>query len=75
MIAIYPNPAQDNLTINGLSGSENILLTDISGRTLYTYTVNGEAEIQIPVSGLARGMYFVRVSTTTKVKTMKIVKE
>jgi hypothetical protein len=74
-IVLYPNPAQDRLTISGLSGSEDILLTDISGRTLYTYTVNGEAEIQIPVSNLARGMYFVRISTTTKVKTMKIVKE
>jgi hypothetical protein len=70
LIAIYPNPAQDNLTISGLSGSENIILTDISGRTLYTAKANGATEIQLPVNHLAKGMYFVRVNN----KTMKIIK-
>jgi hypothetical protein len=69
-IVLYPNPAQDNLTISGLSGSEDILLTDISGRTLYRGKSDGATEMQIPVSGLAKGMYFVRVNN----KTIKVLK-
>jgi hypothetical protein len=74
-IYVFPNPAQDVLNISGLSGSEDVALTDISGRILYTAKSDGAREIQIQVSNLARGMYFVRISTTTKVKTMKIIKE
>jgi hypothetical protein len=74
-VVIYPNPAQENITISGLLNSENITLTDISGRTLYTAKSNGATEMQIPVSSLASGMYFVRISGNTSVKTVKVVKE
>jgi hypothetical protein len=74
-IVVYPNPVQDRLHLNGLSGKEDIILTDISGRTLYRGKSDGATEMSIPVSSLASGMYFVRISTSTATKTMKVVKE
>jgi hypothetical protein len=74
-IVIYPNPAQDKLCLTGLSGKEEIWLSDISGRTVYTDHVNGSTEIQIPVSHLATGMYFVRITTPTATKIVKIIKQ
>jgi hypothetical protein len=74
-ISCYPNPVQDRLNISGLSGKEDIIINDISGRTLYMYKSDGATEMQIPISGLASGMYFVRISTSTKTKTMKIIKQ
>jgi hypothetical protein len=72
---IYPNPAQNSITISGLSGNEDIILTDINGRTLSTYTANGSTDIQLPVNSLSSGMYFVQISSSTATKTVKIVKE
>jgi hypothetical protein len=74
-IVVSPNPVQDRLHLNGLSGNEDIILTDISGRTLYTGKSDGTTEMNIPVSSLASGMYFVRISTSTATKTMKIIKQ
>jgi Leucine-rich repeat (LRR) protein len=74
-IQIYPNPTQDNLTISGLSGNEDIILTDISGRTLYRGKSDGATEMQIPVSDLAKGTYLLRISSKAIIKTFKVMKE
>jgi hypothetical protein len=73
-IVIYPNPVQYRLNISGLSGNKDVILTDISGRTLYTGKSDGATKMQIPVSSLASGMYFVRISNKTSVRTVKVVK-
>ncbi|MDR1878429.1 MAG: T9SS type A sorting domain-containing protein [Bacteroidales bacterium] len=74
-IFIYPNPVREDITIGGLSGKEDITLTDISGRTIYICKSNGETEVRFPTSHLANGMYFVRISSSTATKTAKVVKE
>jgi hypothetical protein len=73
-IVVYPNPVQDKLHLKGLSGKEDIIISDISGRTLYRGKSDGATEMQIPVDHLASGMYFVRISTTTATKTVKLIK-
>jgi hypothetical protein len=74
-IIIYPNPIENTLNIKGLSGKEDILLTDISGRILYLCKSNGVTEMQIPVNHLANGVYFVRISNGIKTKPVKRVKQ
>jgi hypothetical protein len=74
-IYIYPNPVQDRINISGLSDKEDIVLTDISGRTLYTVKSDGSREMQIPVDHLSSGMYFVRISSNTAVRTVKVIKQ
>jgi hypothetical protein len=74
-IVVYPNPAQDVVRLSGLSGKEDITLYDISGRTVFTSRSEGVKQMQIPVNSLSSGMYFVRISTPTTTKILKVVKE
>ncbi|MDQ3110177.1 MAG: T9SS type A sorting domain-containing protein, partial [Bacteroidota bacterium] len=63
--SVYPNPANDNITIAGLkSGMENINASvfDISGReVILTQTINANGTLD--VSELSPGMYFVQLRT------------
>jgi hypothetical protein len=61
----YPNPAKDVLNVEGVSKVENIALYNIAGTELavsYTYVNNG---LQINTSGLAQGIYLLRVNNQT----------
>ena len=56
-IAVYPNPASEMLYISG-EGIQQVEMMDMAGRTVMTSTAN-----QLNVSGIASGMYMVRVTT------------
>ena len=63
--SVYPNPASDlvRLQLNN-GGNENgtVVISDIAGRTVYTGTrkaTNGL--IEVPVEGLTRGNYIVKL--------------
>lgn len=77
---IYPNPVNENLTLDfGLLMGEDIVINvfDIQGRTLITDQINGESgayQKVISVTSLTDGIYFVRIATNDEVITKKIVK-
>lgn len=59
-LKIYPNPANETLFIQGLSGEPTpVILYDVAGgiRGIYTCTNNGE----IDLSAIRSGVYFIRV--------------
>jgi hypothetical protein len=62
-VNIYPNPASDRVTVNveGLSGKAQVSVIDLSGRTLMSDTMT-DGSVQLNVSSLAQGSYFVRIS-------------
>jgi len=69
-INIYPNPANNNLTINSNNFKLNkIEIIDILGKTIYTDNVNNES-IEINTTNFSEGAYFVKIlvdgSWTTK---------
>lgn len=78
-ITIYPNPTKEvvnvQCTMNNVQWEgADIEVLDIYGKLLQTF--KSDAEItQINVSGLANGMYFVRVTTDQGVVTKRFVKE
>ncbi len=74
--ATYPNPVTDNVTI---SNSDNILLTDvnitdINGRTVKNIKVNNLSEVQMNVSELMAGVYFMNVTTDSGKVVKKFIK-
>jgi len=74
-IRIYPNPANDRLNIellDGQSGLPDIEIISLTGRTVYWHRVD---QGQIDVSGLARGLYFIRVRTENKIFVTRILLE
>lgn len=77
---IYPNPVNENLTLDfGLLIGEDISIDifDIQGRVLISDQINGQSgayQKTINVNGLTDGIYFVRLSTIDEVVTKKIIK-
>tara|TARA_B110000211_G_scaffold137316_1_gene157075 strand:- start:249 stop:1454 length:1206 start_codon:yes stop_codon:yes gene_type:complete len=55
---ISPNPANDYFNVKSIEGVESIILLDVNGRMLKNITPN----INIDISELAKGIYFVNYS-------------
>ncbi len=66
---LYPNPANESVTLSGLSGNETISIVDLAGKTVFS-TENSGATQTINVSDINAGIYNVVVvsngSKTTK---------
>ncbi|MCQ2327256.1 MAG: leucine-rich repeat protein, partial [Bacteroidales bacterium] len=78
VVRLYPNPTQDNTTLylENIKEDVKVILTDIQGRTLQTYTVkSGENSLRLETSSLASGTYYVRIIGNTIQRTEKIIKK
>jgi hypothetical protein len=64
---VYPNPANGVLFVrtHAVRPYEEYRITNILGQTLLQGSVSEET-LQIDVTGLAEGMYFVTVGETTR---------
>lgn len=78
--AVYPSPAKDNLNI-AITSTKNekvaIVITDISGKTIRqinTSLVQGDNNLEINVSALAKGSYYIRLIMNDEVKTSQFIK-
>ena len=75
-ISIYPNPAQTELTITGLSTNSQISITDVAGKTVYTDQASSSATVKVDVRSLTAGIYFVNIQNADGTShTEKFVKE
>ena len=78
-IVLYPNPAKEvvnvQCTMNNVQfNGAKIEVLDVYGKLLQTLKVSSETT-RINVSGLANGMYFVRVTTEQGAVTKRFVKQ
>jgi hypothetical protein len=74
--SIYPNPASDVINLNaGNLIINSVKITDINGRVVSTFNVNLTSSVEINVSDLTTGIYFLTVDTDQGVGTSKIVKK
>jgi hypothetical protein len=73
--AMHPNPVKDVVNITAKNGAsiESVQVIDINGRTVNQTTV-GNDTVQINVSNLNSGVYFVKVQSDLGVGTSKIIK-
>jgi hypothetical protein len=69
---IYPNPANNTLYVEGLSPSSFADIYDISSKLLLTKQLTTN---QIDISSLAKGMYFIKLTTAEGSTVRKFVKE
>ncbi len=73
-ISIYPNPANQWVTVNGLAGNETIRLLDITGRVVKTLKASNRS-IKITLENLVKGMYHIHIITTNgEVFSEKLIK-
>lgn len=72
---LQPNPATSNVfvTLNGVTGTVDMALIDMSGRVVTTSQFVAENGANINVSNLAKGAYFVRITNNDFTKIEKLI--
>lgn len=75
--SIQPNPVNDVFTLTSKNGValEKVNIIDINGRIVNEVNVSGAESVQINVSDLTAGVYFVKVQSDLGVGTSKIIKK
>ncbi|NVO03909.1 MAG: T9SS type A sorting domain-containing protein, partial [Bacteroidetes bacterium] len=68
---IYPNPANNCLSIELIQKSE-ITIFELSGKIVFSTSLEKGVN-QIPISNLAKGIYFLKTNTNSNVNTQKII--
>ena len=74
-ITVYPNPAKDNITIEGLAGNESIQLFSQNGQIIKKQIATGPVT-KLDVSNIEIGVYRLTIADNTgKMITKKILKQ
>ena len=71
---VYPNPASDRVTIKSASTIENLEIYNQLGQLVKQHKVNSNL-VNLDVSGLNSGIYFIKAYSSNKVSTRKLVIE
>jgi len=74
-LTLYPNPADNKLQIEGiqeLSGSYELIITDLSGAIVLTSDNTGES---LDISDLSSGFYIVNIKNSKEEFTIKFTKK
>ena len=69
---IYPNPANDFVTIESFRELGDIIIKDITGKIIYQYTTNNKY-VQINTSQLTEGYYLIEISSPDGVSSEKLI--
>lgn len=77
LMEIYPNPFNDELTIENVTGKGDvkIVVYSASGQVVKEVNVEEEGKITLDMSGLETGTYIVRMTSDSGVSTRNIVKQ
>ena len=72
---MYPNPTSGELRITNYElRIKSIDILDVYGRKLQSKIVNLKSKIELGISHLNSGIYFIRLTTTDGISTQKIIK-
>jgi hypothetical protein len=72
-IGIYPNPSNDQITINSPVPIIELSLLNFSGQEVRQMDIAGENKIEINTSTLQPGIYLIRIKTVNGIVTKRVV--
>lgn len=74
---VYPNPAKDKITLNGLNNIdvESVFVTNMEGKTIASYSNIETPDLDMDLNGFESGMYFVHVNYDGVNEVIKFIKE
>ncbi|PWL23514.1 MAG: hypothetical protein DCO96_15775 [Fluviicola sp. XM-24bin1] len=75
--ALFPNPAKDIVTLNGLNDVDvsSVTLVDMNGKSHAAFDTFNAASMDINVQDLESGMYFVQIDYNGTKEVLKFIKE
>ncbi len=71
----YPNPCNNELTIENNSVIDAFSIVDITGKTVLFSSALNEEKTTISVANLNKGLYFITISSNGTLSTHKFIKE
>ncbi len=71
---LYPNPANDLLTVHNVSGVKTISIYSVTGKLINSY-VNSNSVIRLNVSDLPSGLYLMKFDTDQGVSAKRFIKK
>ena len=73
--SVFPNPFNDQLVISGLKKNANVVITDISGKTMAEYFNISNNQTINNLQGLKSGIYLIRITDGENQFLSKLVKK
>jgi hypothetical protein len=70
-VNVYPNPASDNISFTGISGTATVVLIDMNGSKVLEQKLTDEGVL--PVAGLTKGLYIYKVSANGITRTGRVI--
>lgn len=75
-IQIYPNPSSEFVTVNSVENNiRSISVLDAAGKQVLKVSDVNKTEMDLAVSSLQSGIYYIRLNTAQGIVTQKLVKE
>lgn len=77
-VNVYPNPATESINIsleNTSSEKATVTVMNIQGQTVATFDAGNNANIELPIQNLNRGLYIITVQTTTSTGVARFIKQ
>ena len=71
IVAVYPNPAQNVLFVEGLNSNDIVRIYDLNGKLIDMSELNNEGIVMLSVSDLPEGVYLLQVG----VEIVKFIKQ
>ncbi len=71
-VNLYPNPASDKVYFTSDQPVNQITITDLQGRVVYSTQLAKETEFSVSLDGFRGGMYFVQLHGTHEVAVKKL---
>ncbi|MEI6346756.1 MAG: T9SS type A sorting domain-containing protein [Bacteroidota bacterium] len=75
-IAVSPNPATNNVSIalnTKQLGTYNLNILDVTGKLVYTNTIEANSNHNIDVANFAKGVYFVKINNNKNQFVQKLI--
>ena len=73
-LTVYPNPVKDEINLANADDVDTVTLYNITGQKVLSQEVNG-SNAKINTEALSKGIYFLKATSGTAQKTIKIVKD
>jgi hypothetical protein len=76
-MGIYPSPAKDelNIELEEYASLAQVVVTDVAGRKVMESRIVNDRRTSLNIAPLAKGVYFVEVSSDDKKAVQKVIKQ
>lgn len=72
---VYPNPARERIYVStSVAGEKSILVTSVTGQKIAEF-ITSDAQVEIPMNGLAKGMYVITLKTAASISQKNLMIE